>query len=163
MSYERLEFLGDSILALAITGWLYRQFPEFKEGHLSQSKSILQGNSFLARKFIRRLIDYNERNRVGIKISQVLINESPHRTAVDQLIPLFKLHESKNDFEECFKETVKAKEKGLKRTGKHCETLSDECTLNLQKYKNVADLYESFIAALYIDNGFDIQVIAAVS
>ena len=35
-SYQRLEFLGDRVLGLAVAGMLYRAFPEAEEGELSQ-------------------------------------------------------------------------------------------------------------------------------
>jgi ribonuclease-3 len=38
-SYERLEFLGDSVLELAIAHALYRRFPEFDEGRLAKLRS----------------------------------------------------------------------------------------------------------------------------
>ncbi len=38
---ERLEFLGDSILNLAVSDFLYKKFPEYDEGELSKLKSNL--------------------------------------------------------------------------------------------------------------------------
>ncbi len=38
-SYERLEFLGDSVLELAIARTLYDRFPEFSEGQLTKIRS----------------------------------------------------------------------------------------------------------------------------
>jgi ribonuclease-3 len=38
-SYERLEFLGDSVLELAIARTLYDRFPEFNEGRLAKIRS----------------------------------------------------------------------------------------------------------------------------
>ena len=39
MSYERLEFLGDSVLELAIARTLYERYPEFTEGRLAKVRS----------------------------------------------------------------------------------------------------------------------------
>jgi ribonuclease-3 len=39
MSYERLEFLGDSVLELAIARTLYERYPEFSEGRLAKVRS----------------------------------------------------------------------------------------------------------------------------
>jgi ribonuclease-3 len=39
VSYERLEFLGDSVLELAIAHELYARFPEFSEGRLAKVRS----------------------------------------------------------------------------------------------------------------------------
>src|ERR1041384_5786022 len=35
-SYERLEFLGDSVLELAVARTLYERFPEFTEGRMAE-------------------------------------------------------------------------------------------------------------------------------
>ena len=40
-SYERLEFLGDRVLGLAIAGWLYERFPAEPEGKLSRRYNVL--------------------------------------------------------------------------------------------------------------------------
>ena len=38
-SYERLEFLGDSVLELAIARELYERYPDFTEGRLAKIRS----------------------------------------------------------------------------------------------------------------------------
>ena len=38
-SYERLEFLGDSVLELAVAGELYSRYPDFSEGRLAKIRS----------------------------------------------------------------------------------------------------------------------------
>src|SRR5213595_3013369 len=38
-SYERLEFLGDSVLELAIARCLYDRFPDFSEGRMAKIRS----------------------------------------------------------------------------------------------------------------------------
>lgn len=45
---ERLEFLGDSILSFIISNALYQQFPEAKEGQLSQMRARLVKGKTLA-------------------------------------------------------------------------------------------------------------------
>ena len=40
-NYERLEFLGDSVLSLVITDFLYHRFPEVREGDLSRMRASL--------------------------------------------------------------------------------------------------------------------------
>jgi ribonuclease-3 len=39
--YERLEFLGDRVLGLAIAAWLYELFPDEPEGKLSRRLNVL--------------------------------------------------------------------------------------------------------------------------
>ncbi len=45
---QRLEFLGDAVLQLAITTRLYQQFPELGEGPLTQARAQLVNRSTLA-------------------------------------------------------------------------------------------------------------------
>ncbi|HQU72866.1 MAG TPA: ribonuclease III [Calditrichia bacterium] len=47
-SNERLEFLGDAVLDLVVTHYLFQQFPQKTEGSLSKMKSILVSKPVLA-------------------------------------------------------------------------------------------------------------------
>lgn len=47
-SYERLEFLGDSVLNMAVSEYLFRTYPERDEGALSQMKSQCVNQKSLA-------------------------------------------------------------------------------------------------------------------
>ncbi|MEM7357823.1 MAG: ribonuclease III [Pseudomonadota bacterium] len=47
-NYERLEFLGDSILGFVIAEWLYKEFPGLAEGKLSRMRSSLVRKETLA-------------------------------------------------------------------------------------------------------------------
>ncbi|KFG38789.1 ribonuclease type III Dicer [Toxoplasma gondii GAB2-2007-GAL-DOM2] len=53
-TYERLEFLGDALIGLLVTEWLFSRFPNFREGPLSEAKNVLLSNMFFARKLLRR-------------------------------------------------------------------------------------------------------------
>lgn len=46
--YQRLEFLGDSVLALLLAEMLYNHYPDWDEGALSQLRSRLAGQDVLA-------------------------------------------------------------------------------------------------------------------
>ncbi len=46
--YERLEFLGDSVLGLVAAEWLFGRFPDLAEGELARMKSHLVSASILA-------------------------------------------------------------------------------------------------------------------
>jgi len=48
-NYERLEFLGDSVLGLLASDWLFRRHPELPEGRLSTLKSSLVSRPTLER------------------------------------------------------------------------------------------------------------------
>lgn len=58
VSNETLEFLGDAVLGLVITEYLYRHFPGFSEGKLSILKSMLVSEPTLAE--IARHLDIGE-------------------------------------------------------------------------------------------------------
>ena len=47
-NYERLEFLGDSILGFVVAEWLYREFPKLAEGNLSRMRASLVRKETLA-------------------------------------------------------------------------------------------------------------------
>ncbi len=46
---ERLEFLGDAVLELVITSYLYRKYPEKNEGNLTSYRSALVNTQSLSR------------------------------------------------------------------------------------------------------------------
>ena len=48
-SYERLEFLGDRVLGLAVAEWLYERHPDAPEGQLSQRINALVSRATCAR------------------------------------------------------------------------------------------------------------------
>ncbi len=47
--YERLEFLGDAVLKLAVSNILYRDYPNYSEGQMSKIRSIIVSDSVLAK------------------------------------------------------------------------------------------------------------------
>ena len=49
-SNERLEFLGDAVIDLAVTSYLYRQYPKADEGRLTKAKSVAVSRPLLAEK-----------------------------------------------------------------------------------------------------------------
>jgi ribonuclease III len=48
-SYERLEFLGDSVLSLCVTTELYRRYPSFAEGHLARLRAYIVSRATCSR------------------------------------------------------------------------------------------------------------------
>lgn len=49
-SNERLEFLGDAVIDLAVTNFLYQQYPDADEGQLTKAKSVAVSRPMLAEK-----------------------------------------------------------------------------------------------------------------
>ena len=62
-SYERLEFLGDAVLELTVSGELYRRLPEASEGRLTKTRSTLVRGETLAR--VARGLDLGDLLLVG--------------------------------------------------------------------------------------------------
>lgn len=45
---ERLEFLGDAVLQLTVSEWLFQRYPEVSEGQLTQRRAIIVNANMLA-------------------------------------------------------------------------------------------------------------------
>ncbi len=63
-NYERLEFLGDSVLGLIASQWLYQRYPGESEGQLAKLKSFLVSATALAD--YGRSIDLGPRLYLGV-------------------------------------------------------------------------------------------------
>ena len=61
--YERLEFLGDRVLGLAVAGWLYELFPDEPEGQLSKRLNALVARDVCAE--VGRELEVGPRLRLG--------------------------------------------------------------------------------------------------
>jgi ribonuclease-3 len=60
---ERLEFLGDAVLGLAVGKLLYARYPDWSEGHLSRARSALVNGAALADR--ARALRLGEHARLG--------------------------------------------------------------------------------------------------
>ncbi|HHK66923.1 MAG TPA: ribonuclease III, partial [Candidatus Acetothermia bacterium] len=49
-SNERLEFLGDAVIELAVTTHLFKEYPDADEGKLTKAKSVAVSRPILAEK-----------------------------------------------------------------------------------------------------------------
>lgn len=47
-NYERLEFLGDAVLKLIVSEYLYERFPDYREGDLTKIRAVIVSDSKLA-------------------------------------------------------------------------------------------------------------------
>ncbi|KLL02333.1 MAG: ribonuclease III [Mycoplasmataceae bacterium RC_NB112A] len=63
VSYETLEFLGDSILNFHTSLFIYRKFPQYSEGEMSKMKQLMIQESTLAS--LGRVIGWGEYLRLG--------------------------------------------------------------------------------------------------
>lgn len=62
-SYERLEFLGDSVIGLTVCSYLFKCFPAYDQGKLSKIKSYLVSGQVLAK--VARSIGLQQYIRMG--------------------------------------------------------------------------------------------------
>ena len=62
--YERLEFLGDSVLGVLTSEWLYETHPDLPEGDLSRLKSYLVSAQVLGR--FAQAVDLGAALRIGV-------------------------------------------------------------------------------------------------
>jgi ribonuclease III len=62
--YERLEFLGDSVLGLVAAQWLYENHPELPEGELSKLKAQIVNRDALVRH--AQALDLGAALRIGV-------------------------------------------------------------------------------------------------
>ena len=46
-SYERLEFLGDAVLKLAVSDILYKKYPDYTEGSMAKIRSVIVSDAVL--------------------------------------------------------------------------------------------------------------------
>lgn len=63
LNNERLEFLGDAVLSVVITQWLFERFPEASEGELTRIRSSLVKGTTLAK--IARELELGECLQLG--------------------------------------------------------------------------------------------------
>ncbi len=61
--YERLEFLGDRVLGLAVAAWLYELFPDEPEGQMSKRLNALVARETCAE--VGRALEVGARLRLG--------------------------------------------------------------------------------------------------
>jgi ribonuclease-3 len=47
-NYERLEYLGDAVLKLVVSEYLYERFPEYREGELTKIRAVVVSDAKLA-------------------------------------------------------------------------------------------------------------------
>jgi ribonuclease III len=72
--YERLEFLGDRVLGLAVAAWLYELFPDEPEGKLSRRFNELVSGTTCAE--IGRELGVGQRMRLGKQAREDGANDS---------------------------------------------------------------------------------------
>ena len=90
-SYERLEFLGDSVLGLCITTELYRRFPDVTEGQLARLRAYVVSRSTCARVATRlglgkRMRDYAGQGKEAAEAAVLETNQNVLADLTEALI-----------------------------------------------------------------------------
>jgi len=75
-NYERLEFLGDAVLKIIASKYLFDKYPDYNEGQLTQIRSIIVSDVFLAQlagninleDFLRLGVDFNNAQAIPSSI-----------------------------------------------------------------------------------------------
>lgn len=99
---ERLEFLGDAVLALVVNDYLYSHFEDYKEGDLAKIKSVVVSEATLAR--VANTFDVGRFIRIGKGEEKSGGRERPSILAntIEALIGAYYLDRRKNTrLEDC--------------------------------------------------------------
>src|SRR5258707_2868134 len=83
-SYERLEFLGDSVLGLAIARALYERFPEFNEGRMAKIRSHVVSRASCA--VVSRELGLGERLREAVAPAEEVNRLAGNRNVLAALL-----------------------------------------------------------------------------
>ncbi len=133
---ERLEFLGDAVLKLVISNYLYKTFPEYKEGDMSFIRSTVVSDETLEK--IARTINLQDYLLIGKAEESTGGRErsSTIACAFEALLGALYLSEKLNEitifFEKLFKEEIEFVDKeGLKINPKamlqeHLQSISND-------------------------------------
>jgi len=97
-NYERMEFLGDAVIDLAITSFLYKNYPKHKESYLSREKfKIVSKKTLAAISQHLELIDMLKYKNLNFKIDRSL-SESLSANVLEALIGAIYLD---SNYDEC--------------------------------------------------------------
>ncbi|CAE7452270.1 ERDJ3B [Symbiodinium natans] len=133
--FQRLEFLGDAVLLVAVCCHIMQEYPDFDEGKLSETLHAFVCNSYLSRKLIRRF------GQAQSLASVFFPEQSPQRALLPGYV-----------------ETVLASEAGTD----YVIGQASEAQALPSRLKFVADSYEALIAAVLLDTGGDMDETWAV-
>eukprot|EP01053_Blabericola_migrator_P000494 Blabericola_migrator_1__493@NODE_111_length_13907_cov_66_898049_g99_i0_p1_GENE_NODE_111_length_13907_cov_66_898049_g99_i0NODE_111_length_13907_cov_66_898049_g99_i0_p1_ORF_typecomplete_len2994_score576_76Ribonuclease_3/PF00636_26/5_6e18Ribonuclease_3/PF00636_26/8_8e14Ribonucleas_3_3/PF14622_6/8_9e13Ribonucleas_3_3/PF14622_6/2_9e06ResIII/PF04851_15/1_2e14Helicase_C/PF00271_31/2_4e12DEAD/PF00270_29/0_00083DEAD/PF00270_29/3_3e05ERCC3_RAD25_C/PF16203_5/0_0092ERCC3_RAD25_C/PF16203_5/1_1e03Flavi_DEAD/P len=187
--FQRLEFLGDSALALLLTEWLQKAYPDAREGPLSYARAILQSNRFLCRVMCRKLlrrqrepieraaVDASDKYDIRMEElisdtrsllpSRLMYYESGQRKKWQDLddlqLRLIKEdEEGLSDFTACREELAFEDVQRLQKQQKQQddeEMTSPGADVSFNRYKDLADVYEAMVAVTLFEYRFDLRAV----
>ncbi len=98
--YERLEFLGDAVLKLLASDYLYNKYPDYNEGKMSEIRSFVVSDETLAQ--IAEKIELTEEIRVSHNAKGLKKLESVSACALEAIFGALYLEGKTNELKEFF-------------------------------------------------------------
>lgn len=140
-SYERLEFLGDAVLAKVVTTWLFNEFTEANPGTLTALREIAICNGLLAMLCVKLGLHVHLDHGSGALMH-----------AINDYI---------DDLDELEAKPVPTADS---RNPEYEHLYPDQRLrwMSLQAPKGLADIMESLLGAVYLDSGYDLAVVDRV-
>lgn len=131
-NYQRLEFLGDALLDMAIVDYLFKQFPDADPQWLTEHKMAMASNQFLGCVAVKLTLHKHLLFLTPSLIGQI----SDYVSELEEA-------------EEAAKE--KAKKEGI--------PLQQNFWLKVEPPKALSDMVEAFIGAMFVDSGYDYSTV----
>lgn len=132
--YERLEFLGDALLDMAIVDYLYRTFPSKDEGWMTEHKSAMVSNQFLGALCVK----------LGL--------------ARHALFSTASMTGERAQFTSDLDAAERAAREDAEGTG---SPMRQDYWTPLDPPKALADVLEAVVGAMFVDAGYDYRVVQA--
>ncbi|EAU81005.1 hypothetical protein CC1G_03181 [Coprinopsis cinerea okayama7 len=174
ISYERMEFIGDSILDMVVTDMLYRAPREYSPGHIHLRRSAVVNGHFLAyiclgmwRELEGVMPQPSASSNAGKDDWNPYLNPptfeegtTAHRIHLSQCL----LHSSQQVLDD-LRNTVERYELRREEIAdalEHGSIFPWSSLTRLQAPKFLSDIVESTIGAAFIDSGFSIPVVTSI-
>lgn len=161
VSYERLEFLGDSLLDLVVTESLYHaEGKNYSPGHMHIRKSAMVNVHFLAFICLRTFHVLESQMPRWDAAKGTLIETETRKTYLWQCL-MHSSHRILDDQTATFSRFKRGKGE-IEQALFHGDTYPWAALTRLQAPKFYSDMIESLLGAVYLDCGGDMQVIHSV-
>lgn len=159
-NYQRLEFLGDSLIDWVLTRFFFNSYPKCTPAQLSELRQAAVSNECLARFTVKlgfdEFIIYNEATDIKNVIETYL------EYLENQVIPLEE-EEAKRKFAED-EEEGEVEQVGINQLRKHLDVsttpnpTTKSAITHIEGPKILGDIFESVAGAIFVDSGYDLHV-----
>ena len=131
-NYQRLEFLGDSLLDMACVNFLYHEFPAYDPQWLTEHKMAMVSNQFLGALCVK----------IGFHRHLLLFNATFQKQITDYVTDITEAR-------------IQAEEDAI-RAGKPREEYSPDYWISVrQPPKCLPDIVEAYVGAIFVDSEYD--------